>query len=105
MDDEYLAEIDEDNPFEVRMRKIHHLLQSIDRDIIDSDEHFSPLGTVLRMERIQIEIIEEIKKREERRKQRIMERCRLIKEDLMAVCWHPDRVEKWLELGVLDDLD
>lgn len=31
--------------------------------------------------------------------------CRLIKEELMMNRWHPDRVEKLLELGVLDDLD
>ena len=31
--------------------------------------------------------------------------CRLIKEELMMNRWHPDRVEKLLELGILDDLD
>jgi hypothetical protein len=35
-------------------------------------------------------------------KQRTQERCRIIKEDLMKAAWHPRRVKKWLEAGVLD---
>ncbi len=27
--------------------------------------------------------------------------CRLIKKELVAAAWHPNRVSKWLELGVL----
>jgi hypothetical protein len=37
-------------------------------------------------------------------KQRIQERCRIIKEDLMKAAWHPRRVEKWMEAGALDSM-
>jgi hypothetical protein len=33
---------------------------------------------------------------------RTKERCLIIKESLMETVWHPRRVEKWLEAGVLD---
>jgi hypothetical protein len=35
-------------------------------------------------------------------KKRSLERCNSIKEELMASAWHPKRVERWLEAGVLD---
>lgn len=109
LDDEYFAEVDEDderrnNPFEIRMRKIHHLLHSIDPDIIHSNEDFSPMGFVLRMERIQVEIVDKLKEVEEKRKQRAIERCKRIKEELISVCWHPDRVEKLLDMGILEEM-
>lgn len=37
-------------------------------------------------------------------KKRIQERSRCLKEEIMAAAWHPRRVEKWIETGVLDDL-
>jgi hypothetical protein len=39
---------------------------------------------------------------------RAIRRCKAIKEELMSVCWHPDRVERILELGgheLLDSLE
>lgn len=38
-------------------------------------------------------------------KQRIQERCKAIREDLMAAAWHPRRVEKWLNTGGFELLD
>lgn len=111
---EDFAEVDQDglnDPFEIRMRKIHHVIHSMSPEILfDEDEHyyFSPLGFVLRMERIQKEISDEIKKRVEvdngNSRRRTIDRCKSIKEDLMMNRWHPDRVEKMLEAGILEDL-
>lgn len=39
------------------------------------------------------------------RKRQTQLACKRIKEELMMNRWHPDRVEKLLELGMLDDLD
>ena len=37
--------------------------------------------------------------------QRIVDRCHVIKEDLMKVCWHPRRVENLLLAGYdIDDM-
>lgn len=33
-------------------------------------------------------------------KPRVQERTRLLKEEMMAAAWHPDRVERWLDAGV-----
>jgi hypothetical protein len=38
-------------------------------------------------------------------KKRTQERCKVIKEDLMATAWHPRRVEKWLETGGFELLE
>jgi hypothetical protein len=38
-------------------------------------------------------------------KKRIQERCKSIKEDLMKVAWHPDRIQKWLEKGGFELLE
>jgi hypothetical protein len=38
------------------------------------------------------------------RKRQSQHCCRLIKEELMMNRWHPDRVEKMLESGILEDL-
>ena len=35
-------------------------------------------------------------------KKRTMARCAAIKEDLMAAAWHPSRVNRWNEAGMLD---
>ena len=44
--------------------------------------------------------------REERdSKKRCQDRCLTVKEELMAAAWHPDRVEKWLEIGGFELLD
>ena len=47
--------------------------------------------------------------REERKelesKQRCVERCLSVKEELMAAAWHPNRVERWLEIGGFEMLD
>jgi hypothetical protein len=36
--------------------------------------------------------------------QQAHQQCRVLREELMAVCWHPDRVEKLLELGILEEM-
>ncbi len=33
------------------------------------------------------------------RKRRIINRTKIIKEELMQVTWHPDKVQKWLDMG------
>ncbi len=38
-------------------------------------------------------------------KERVKERCIMIKEDLMAAAWHPRRVERWLEAGGWDAIE
>jgi len=38
------------------------------------------------------------------RRKRIQQRVTLIKEELIAIAWHPRRVEKWLEAGVALEL-
>ena len=47
--------------------------------------------------------------REERKelesKQRCVERCLTVKEELMAAAWHPNRVEKWIEAYGIEVLD
>jgi Leucine-rich repeat (LRR) protein len=35
-----------------------------------------------------------------REKKRNQERCLVVKEELMAAAWHPNRVERWLDAGV-----
>lgn len=115
----YFVEVDQDetrrnNPFEIRMRKIHHtiafMLRRAPRNVRSHREFFfmemsSPAGRVIRMEHIEWELAQEIARRE---KMRSIRRCKAIKEELMSVCWHPDRVERILELGgheLLDALD
>ena len=38
-------------------------------------------------------------------KKRCQERSRIIRDDLCAMAWRPDRVQKWIEIGGLDILD
>lgn len=66
------------------------------------EELCSPMSYVCRMEKIQQGITNELERRE--RKQQAIAKCHTIKEELMAVCWHPDRVEKLVDLGILEEM-
>ena len=48
---------------------------------------------------------EELRIEELNSKNRIQDRCRELKENLMMEVWHPRRVEKWLEVGGFELLD
>lgn len=39
---------------------------------------------------------------EKESRERIQEKARMLKEEIMIQAWHPDRVEKWLEAGYLE---
>ena len=90
---------------------LRFMLRQAPRDLRQDRERFfeeviGPGGYVRRVARMKREILDKLNLRNERqvRKRMAIERCKAIKEELMAVCWHPDRVEKLLELGILEEM-
>lgn len=97
--------------YEIRREKWHHvidfMIRRAPRNVRREREYFfeeicSPATYVRRIEKIRMEIANELGRRESKR--HAIQRCKAIKEELMAVCWHPDRVEKLLELGILEQV-
>jgi hypothetical protein len=52
----------------------------------------------IRMRKTHVQLIDEWRRR------MTIRTCKAIKEELMMNCWHPDRVERLLEMGLLEKM-